>query len=57
MTVTDARYILRASAALEQCSMCVCDVNGSATITAVDTLSVLRLLVRLPQTLACPSHS
>jgi len=56
VTATDALYILRAAIALEQCSMCVCDVNSTETITAVDSLAVLRLIVRLPETLACPGH-
>jgi hypothetical protein len=57
VTVTDALYILRAAVSLEPCALCVCDVNGTQDITAVDALNVLRLLVRLPQTLACPGIS
>jgi hypothetical protein len=57
VTVTDALYILRAAVSLEQCALCVCDVNGTDAITAVDALNVLRLLVRLPQTLSCPGQS
>ena len=57
VTVTDALYILRAAVKLEQCTLCVCDVNDSATITAVDTLQVMRMLVRLPTVLSCPGSN
>jgi Cys-rich repeat protein len=56
VTVTDALFILRAAVALEQCGLCVCDVNSSNSVTAVDALATLRLVVRLPETLSCPGY-
>lgn len=56
VTVTDALFILRAAVDLEECGLCVCDVNASGSVTAVDTLKVLRLMVRLPETLDCPAY-
>lgn len=57
VTVVDALFILRAAVALEQCGLCVCDVNSSNTITAVDALKTLRLVVRLPEVFACPGYA
>ena len=42
------------SVALEECPLCICDVNSDAAITADDTLRMLRFLVRLPETLDGP---
>ena len=57
VTVTDALFILRSAVKLEQCGLCVCDVNSTDTITAVDALATLRLVVRLPEALVCPGYS
>jgi hypothetical protein len=57
VTVVDALFILRSAVALESCGLCVCDVNASDTITAVDALKALRIVVRLPETLACPGYA
>jgi Cys-rich repeat protein len=56
VTVTDALFILRSAVGLEQCGLCVCDVNSSDTVTAVDALAALRLVVRLPEVLSCPGY-
>ena len=42
---------------LEQCGLCVCDVDNTGRISAVDALHVLRSVVRLPATLSCPAHN
>lgn len=57
VTVVDALFILRAAVALESCGLCVCDVNASDTITAVDALKALRVVVRIPETLSCPGYA
>jgi hypothetical protein len=56
VTVTDALFTLRSAVRLEECGLCVCDVNSSDTITAVDALATLRLVVRLPEVLSCPGY-
>jgi Cys-rich repeat protein len=56
VNATDALYILRASVALEECAACICDVNNSGKITAVDALAALRVVVRLPGALSCPAN-
>jgi Cys-rich repeat protein len=55
ITITDALNVLRAAVDLEQCTLCVCDVNNNGLVTAVDALAVERLVVRLPGVLDCPS--
>jgi len=54
ITVVDALFSLRASVALEQCPLCICDVNADGTVTALDTMSILRYYVGLDEALACP---
>jgi len=55
ITITDALNVLRSAVDLEQCTLCVCDVNNNGQVTAVDALIVERLVVRLPGVLDCPS--
>ncbi len=42
---SDALAILRAAVALEDCGICVCDVDGSGAIRASDALSTLKVAV------------
>jgi hypothetical protein len=53
-SATDAQHILRASVGLHSCRACYCDVDGSGTVSAGDSLAALRVSVELPVTLACP---
>ena len=53
INTTDALYALRASVELEQCPLCVCDVNGDGVVTATDVLLMLRNIVGLGDLLVC----
>jgi hypothetical protein len=53
VNTTDALFALRAAVELEQCSMCICDVDGDGTITATDTLMMLRQIVGLGDLFVC----
>jgi hypothetical protein len=53
VNTTDALFALRASVALEQCELCVCDVNGDGVVTASDVLLMLRKIVGLSQLFVC----
>ena len=55
INITDGLFDLRAAVELESCALCVCDVNHSGTITAVDALIIARNVVGLPAVLDCPS--
>lgn len=55
ISVTDARYVLRAAVGLFECELCLCDVNGSGTVDANDALRALRYAVELPVSLECPT--
>jgi hypothetical protein len=57
VTISDALFILRTCVGLEQCATCACDVDASGAVTSTDALTVLRLVVLLPETLACPEHA
>jgi len=50
---TDALFALRAAVELEQCNLCICDVDGDGTITATDTLMMLRHIVGLGDLFVC----
>ncbi len=50
---SDALFVLRTSVELEECALCVCDVNESGDVTATDALLVLQLAVGLPVTANC----
>jgi len=51
---SDALYALHTSVENESCSLQVCDVNASSTITTVDALAILRSAVGLVVELNCP---
>jgi len=55
VTAVDAQFILRASVELEDCALCVCDLDSSGTILSNDALADLRYAVGLAETLNCPS--
>jgi len=50
---TDALFSLRAAVELEQCNLCICDVDGDGEITATDTLMMLRQIVGLGDLFVC----
>ena len=54
INTTDALFALRAAVELEECALCVCDVNGDGTVTATDVLLMLRHIVGLGDLLVCP---
>ncbi|MBI5503950.1 MAG: hypothetical protein HY899_04065 [Deltaproteobacteria bacterium] len=47
-------YILKSAIALVTCEFCVCDVNGSVSLTAADALLCLKHAVGQNVTLMCP---
>lgn len=54
----DALAVLRAAVGLDECALCVCDFDGSGTVTTADALAVLRWAVGIemePQCGVCPS--
>ncbi|HYC55534.1 MAG TPA: DUF4215 domain-containing protein [Candidatus Binatia bacterium] len=53
-TASDCLYILRTGVGVTECELCVCDTNGSLTITATDALICLRVAVNQPVPLNCP---
>jgi hypothetical protein len=55
VNTTDALYTLRVAVELETCDLCVCDVNGDGTVTATDTLLMLRQIVGLGDLFVCPA--
>jgi hypothetical protein len=54
ITASDALAILRCAVGSVECSVCVCDVNGSG-VSATDALTVLKLAVGQAVTLTCPA--
>jgi hypothetical protein len=46
--------VLRAAVGGTGCEPCICDVNGSGSLTAADSLIVLRKAVGIPTALNCP---
>lgn len=54
---TDALYTLRVCVGLEECSACVCDVDGDGIVTATDTLMILRHVVGLGDVFVCSDGS
>ncbi|MBI5503780.1 MAG: DUF3344 domain-containing protein [Deltaproteobacteria bacterium] len=54
ITAVDAGFILRTSVELEDCELCVCDLDNSGEVLANDALADLKYAVGLPQTLGCP---
>jgi hypothetical protein len=57
VTATDALAILQAAVGLLPCELCVCDVNGSATLSASDALVALQYSVGQSASLLCPPCS
>ena len=55
ITASDALFILHAGLGLATCELCVCDVNGSGSITASDALLALMAAIGQPVTLSSPS--
>ena len=55
ISAIDAQFILRASVELEECALCVCDVDSSGEILSSDALRALRYAVGLPEVLDCPA--
>jgi hypothetical protein len=55
VTASDALFILRAGVGLGSCETCVCDVDGSGSITATDALLALAYAVGQPVELECPA--
>jgi len=54
---TDALFTLRASVGLEECNLCVCDVDGNGTLSCTDTLMMLRHIVGLGDVFVCSSST
>jgi hypothetical protein len=55
---TDCLFILNAAVGLQSCSRaCICDPSGDDTITAVDALTCLAVVVGAEVGLACPCDS
>jgi hypothetical protein len=52
---TDALVALYAAVGTESCELCVCDVNDSGAVTAVDAQALLAASVALPVELVCPA--
>ncbi len=52
--IIDCLFSLRATVSLENCPVCICDVNADGKVTVTDTLKILRYLVLLPEELQCP---
>jgi hypothetical protein len=51
---SDCSFVLKASVGSTNCTMCVCDVNGTATQTTTDALLCLKKAVGQVVTLNCP---
>jgi hypothetical protein len=54
VNATDALFTLRTAVSLESCSLCVCDLDDSGSVTASDALALLLLAVGQPGSLDCP---
>ena len=55
VTASDALATLQAAVGLLTCQLCVCDVNGSGSLSATDALTILQYAVGQPLTLDCPA--
>ncbi|MFN2425718.1 MAG: hypothetical protein ABR587_04645 [Candidatus Binatia bacterium] len=53
-TASDCNRVLRASVGSSTCELCVCDVNGSDSLSTVDALLCLKSAVGQSVTLNCP---
>jgi hypothetical protein len=54
VSASDAFFILHGSVGSLACPLCVCDVNDSGTVTAVDALFTLAAAAGGPVSLTCP---
>jgi len=54
VTASDALYILSAAVGSASCENCVCDVDGSSMVTAVDALAALQFAIGIDVELNCP---
>jgi hypothetical protein len=54
LATSDALYILQTAVGTASCADCVCDTDGSGSVTATDGLRVLRRALGLAVGLACP---
>ena len=54
VNATDALFTLRTAVSLESCSLCVCDLDDSGSVTASDALALLLIAVGQPGSLDCP---
>jgi len=54
LTVVDSLFTIRAAVELEECPMCVCDVNGDNEINVSDSLVLMRYVVGLDEEMSCP---
>jgi hypothetical protein len=54
VTASDALAVLRSAVGLEECSLCICDTDGSNKVSAPDALFTLKKGVGQPVTLRCP---
>lgn len=54
-TASDALAILRAGIGTQDCRLCVCDIDGSGSIVATDSLLALNLAVGQPIPRQCPA--
>jgi len=54
-TTSDALFILQAAVGLRLCELCLCDVDDSWSITAMDAQIVIRNAVHLDAPLLCPT--
>ena len=50
---SDALFILQAAVEIEECDVCICDVNSNGAISATDALIVLQAAVDIDVTLDC----
>ena len=53
--VSDCLYILKSAVGTVSCAFCVCDTNGTASVTASDALMCLKSAVGQSITLKCPA--
>jgi hypothetical protein len=52
---SDALFILRTAVGTLACQACVCDIDGSGSITATDALVALKIAVGQALALSCPA--
>jgi hypothetical protein len=55
VTASDALYILNVAVGAASCEPCICDVDNSGAVTAVDALATLQSAIGLDVELVCPA--